>query len=162
MNQNYTFPRKKPQVEQLNFLQSNFIRNVPGHSTYRNNRRYKSHESTSKYLFSENNKYTLKPLNNNYGPREELSTDSVRKNRKIMQKSFNFNHPERLNKFKINLNQNIIKKNLKKLGKKSSHRKKRLLTDTIQSHSSMRKVKSTHRESSSLNKGYIVNQQFNI
>ena len=57
----------------------------------------------------------------------------------------NFSNQIRLNNFNLALNPKIIKKNLKKLNRKSSIRKKKYLTEAYNSKSSLKKIRSTER-----------------
>ncbi|CAI2371362.1 unnamed protein product [Moneuplotes crassus] len=161
MNQTFKFPRKQPKIDLPIHHKSSYIRmNTPGSASYRSNRRYKSQENTGKYVLKDN-KAAFVPLNGNFMPGDSGSTDSVRKNYKMLQKTLNLSFPERQNKFKININQSILKKNLKKLNRKPSTRKKRMLTETINSNNSIRKIKSTDRDAKRADNRYILNKNFN-
>jgi len=144
MNQKFQFPRKIHNIEPIKFDKEMFIRrNTPGSASIKSNRRYKSQENQHKYLIKDKN--SIKNPNGNIVLGDSGSTQPLRKNYKILQNTLNLSNTLRQNNFKLNLNNSIYKKGIKKIGRKSSTKKKRFLTEVTQSKSTLKKIKSTER-----------------
>ena len=137
MNQNFTFPRRIREPEIPAFDKTVlFRRNTPG-SSAKSNRRYKSQDNQHNYLLKDHLHGNNRQQKPNFVLGDSGSTQPLRKNQKILHNTLNFTN-FRQNNFKLNINNSMLKKNLKKLSRKSSTRKKRILTEVIPSNASLK------------------------